>query len=92
MKKSDPKIKAEKLSDELTRVNPDAAGIDIGSASHFVAVPPGRDEEPVREFKSFTSDLYAIANWLKKCGIKTVAMESTGVLSDITFQLALSFN
>ena len=79
MKKSDPKIKAEKLSDELTRVNPDAAGIDIGSASHFVAVPPGRDEEPVREFKSFTSDLYAIANWLKKCGIKTVAMESTGV-------------
>lgn len=79
MKKNDHKIKDRKLSSELTRVNPDAAGIDIGSASHFVAVPPGRDEETVREFKSFTSDLYAIANWLKKCGIKTVAMESTGV-------------
>lgn len=79
MKKNDHKIKAPKLSGELTRINPDAAGIDIGSASHFVAVPPGRDEETVREFKSFTSDLYAITNWLKKCGIKTVAMESTGV-------------
>lgn len=79
MKMKDQKIKAAKLPSELTRVNPDAAGIDIGSASHFVAVPPGRDEETVREFKSFTSDLYAIADWLKKCGIKTVAMESTGV-------------
>lgn len=79
MKKNDHEIKAKKLSDKLTRINPNAAGIDIGSASHFVAVPPGHDEETVREFKSFTSDLYAIANWLKKCQIKTVAMESTGV-------------
>jgi hypothetical protein len=36
---------------ELT--HPNAAGIDIGSASHFVAVPPDRDDEPVREFASF---------------------------------------
>ena len=67
MKKNGHKIKARKLSSELTRVNPDAAGIDIGSASHFVAIPLGRDEETVKEFKSFTSDLYAIADWLKKC-------------------------
>lgn len=79
MKKNDPKSKIKKLSDKLTRINPDAAGIDIGSASHFVAVPSKRDKEAVREFKSFTSDLYALADWLKKCGIKTVAMESTGV-------------
>jgi transposase len=62
---------------ELT--HPNAAGIDIGSASHFVAVPPDRDDEPVREFKSFTSDLAALADWLTACGVDTVAMESTGV-------------
>jgi transposase len=58
---------------------PDAAGIDIGSASHFVAVPADRDEQPVREFASFTADLQALARWLKDCGIQIVAMESTGV-------------
>ena len=63
----------------LTITHPNAAGIDIGSASHFVAVPPDRDEEPVREFPSFTADLNALADWLKACGVDTVAMESTGV-------------
>jgi transposase len=63
----------------LTLAHPDAAGIDIGSASHFVAVPADRDEQPVREFKSFTADLYRLAQWLKDCGITAVAMESTGV-------------
>lgn len=56
-----------------------AAGIDIGSKSHFVAVPEGCDEVCVREFKSFTADLYELCVWLEKCGIETVAMESTGV-------------
>lgn len=56
-----------------------AAGIDIGSESHWVAVPEDRDEKPVREFRSFTQDLYALADWLVACGIETVAMESTGV-------------
>ncbi len=37
--------------------HPIAAGIDVGSESHFVAVPPDRDDEPVREFRSFTDDL-----------------------------------
>ena len=63
----------------LSVTHPDAAGIDVGSASHFVAVPPDRDDEPVREFKSFTADLIELADWLQRCGVKIVAMESTGV-------------
>ena len=60
-------------------INKDAAGIDIGSEEHWVAVPEDRDEEPVRSFGCFTADLQAMAQWLKTCGITTVAMESTGV-------------
>jgi hypothetical protein len=56
-----------------------AAGIDIGSEFHFVAVPPDRDEQPVRRFSAFTVDLLALADWLKRCGIDTVVMESTGM-------------
>ena len=63
----------------LSLTHPDAAGIDIGSASHWVAVPADRDDEPVREFASFTAELMALADWLQRCGIRTVAMESTGV-------------
>jgi transposase len=63
----------------LTLTHPNAAGIDIGSAAHYVAVPPERDDEPVREFPSFTADLHAMADWLEACGVDTVAMESTGV-------------
>ena len=48
----------------LELAHPNAAGIDIGSASHFVAVSPDRDDEPVREFKSFTEDLEGLADWL----------------------------
>ena len=47
----------------LEVAHPNAAGIDIGSASHFVAVPPDRADEPVREFRSFTEDLEALAEW-----------------------------
>ena len=63
----------------LTLKHPNAAGIDVGAASHFVAVPPDRDDEPVREFRSFTEDLHRIAQWLSSCGVDIVAMESTGV-------------
>jgi transposase len=63
----------------LKRINRHAAGIDCGSETHFVAVPPERDEEPVRSFKTFTGDLHRLADWLEACKIKTVAMESTGV-------------
>ena len=57
----------------------DAAGIDIGATEIFAAVPADRASENVRSFPTFTQDLYALAEWLKQCGIKTVAMESTGV-------------
>ena len=60
-------------------VHPNAAGIDIASQMHYVAVPPDRDETPVRKFGSFTADLHEIAHWLKQCGIDTIAMESTGI-------------
>jgi transposase len=63
----------------LQRIQPDAAGIDCGATSHFVAVPAQRDPEPVREFSTSTTDLHHLADWLVGCGIKTVAMESTGV-------------
>ena len=63
----------------ISLTHPNTAGIDIGSAAHFVAVPPERDDEPVREFASFTADLHRLADWLDACGVDTVAMESTGV-------------
>jgi transposase len=66
--------------DEMTVLHPRAAGIDIGSRSHFVAVPNDRPEEPaVREFGAYTPDLCAIADWLQARGVTTVAMEATGV-------------
>ncbi|MBZ5725185.1 MAG: IS110 family transposase [Acidobacteriia bacterium] len=63
----------------LQIVHPDAAGIDVGNKSHFVAVPEGRDAQPVQEFGSWTAELKRMAEWLKSCGIRTVAMQSTGV-------------
>jgi transposase len=62
-----------------TVVFPNAAAIDVGAASHWVAVPRERDDEPVREFGAMTDDLHALADWLLSCGIDTVALESTGV-------------
>jgi len=71
----------------LHTITPHAAGIDVGSHSHFVAVPPDRDPQPVREFAAFTADLAALADWLIACGIQTVAMESTGVYWIPLFQV-----
>lgn len=63
----------------LDRINPHVAGIDCGSAEHFVAVPPDRDPTPVRSFTTFTSDLLRLADWLVACRVTSVAMEATGV-------------
>lgn len=71
----------------LSQTYPNAAGIDIGSSSHYVAVPADRDDEPVREFRSFTTDLNRLADWLQACGVDTVAMESTGVYWIPLFEL-----
>jgi len=71
----------------LELAHPNAAGIDIGSANHFVSVPPDRADEPVREFKSFTEDLEQLADWLVRCGVDTVAMESTGVYWILLYEI-----
>src|SRR6266513_6342010 len=68
---------SEDLSLEV--IHPDAGGIDIGNESHYVAVPPGRDNQSVRRFGCTTAQLKAMAAWLKQCRIRTVAMQSTGV-------------
>jgi transposase len=72
-----PTGKGKSLS--LDCIEPNAAGIDVGATEIYVSVPPDRDAEPVRRFKSFTGDLREMAAWLVRCGIVTVAMESTGV-------------
>jgi transposase len=74
-------------ADALPQLTANAAGIDVGGTSHFVAVPADRDAEPVREFRAFTGDLYRLAEWLTACGIETVAMESTGVYWIPLFQV-----
>jgi transposase len=63
----------------LKSINSNVAGIDCGSAEHYIAVPPERDPTPVRSFKTFTADLYRLADWLASCGVTSIAMESTGV-------------
>src|SRR6516165_11006424 len=71
----------------LTVVNPDAAGIDVHSNMHMVCVPADRDANPVRQFGAHTADLHEIVAWLHKCGVKTVALESTGVYWIPLFEL-----
>jgi transposase len=76
--KTKPARKRAKTS-ILSIAYPDACGIDIGATSHFVAVPSDRDDEPVREFPAFTADLERLVQWLRRCRVTAVAMESTGV-------------
>ncbi len=59
----------------LPVLRPNAAGIDIGAREIYVAVPPDRDPHPVRAFPTFTSDLLELADWLKHCGVDTVAKQ-----------------
>jgi transposase len=83
------------VSDDLHITHPHAAGIDVHSREHWVAVPansvsgPPRDQLPahVRNFGTCTADLELLADWLTECGIKTVAMESTGVYWVPLFEL-----
>ena len=63
----------------LAALNRNAAGIDVGNAEHYVAVPAGRDSEPVQTFGSFTADLHRMAQWLKACCVETIVMQATGV-------------
>ena len=63
----------------LSQLNLNAADIDVGASSHFVAVPADRAEQPVQEVEAFTADLYRLADWLAECRVEAVVMESTGV-------------
>ena len=65
--------------EDIPVIQPNACGIDVGAESIFVCVPANRDPEPIREFSTFTCELKNMANWLRKCGVTTIAMESTGV-------------
>jgi transposase len=69
---SDPTTTIRKLHDR-------AAGIDIGAEEHWVCVDPGLCAQPIRRFGAFTVDLIELVGWLVQLGIKTVAMEATGV-------------
>jgi transposase len=71
------KMQSQDLSLEI--VHRDAAGIDIGNESHYVAVPSARDCQPVRRFGCTTAELKAMTDWLKQCEIRTIALQSTGV-------------
>jgi transposase len=77
-KKAKAKV-GDEIFEKLDVIHRDAAGIDIGSETHYVAVPEGRANPSVRTFGCFTPDLEAMADWLKECRVKTVVMESTGV-------------
>jgi transposase len=68
-------------------VNAHAAGVDIGSREHWVCVPPEATECNVRKFGTFTADLETLADWLKECGVSSVAMEATGVYWIPLFQI-----
>ena len=74
-----PPGKGNSRGSDLAVKNPEAAGIDVGARVHYVAVPEGRAEPSVRSFGAYTAQLDELVQWLQSCGIKTVAMESTGV-------------
>jgi transposase len=65
----------------------DAGGIDLGATEIWVAVPPDRCQSPIRRFGAFTQDLKALVAWVLECGIRTVAMEATGVYWIPLYQL-----
>lgn len=73
------KKRRSRSSGRLSTVNEHAAGLDVGSTFHVVAVGGDQDDDPVRTFRSFSGDLHRMADWLGSVGIKTIAMESTGI-------------
>jgi len=67
------------VTEGLPPLNLNAAGIDVGNAEHYVAVPPGRAPQAVQKFGSFTADLHRMGRWLKACKVDKVVMQATGV-------------
>lgn len=79
MRHGQKKQRPAQVDENMPAMNPNAAGIDVGSAEVWVSIPPDRDPEPIRRYETFTADLQALAQWLRHRGIESVAMESTGV-------------
>ena len=79
--------KHRKLDRSLPEMRPNAGGIDVGATEIFVAVPADRDADSVRSFPTFTENLHELADWLQRCRVDTVAMESTGVYWIPLFQI-----
>jgi transposase len=75
----------------LEVLRPHAAGIDVGNADHYVAVPAGRDPQSVQTFGSFTADLHRLGRWLLACRIQTVVMQATGVYWIGLYQILQSY-
>jgi len=71
--------KRKDVTEGLPPLNLNAAGIDVGNAEHYVAVPPGRAAQAVQKFGSFTADLHRMGQWLKACKVDRVVMQATGV-------------
>jgi transposase len=82
---------SKKGSPEFSVVHSHAAGIDIGATFHVVAVSPDCDSTPVRQFRSFTTDLHSLSQWLREVGITSIAMESTGVYWIPVFEILESY-
>ena len=87
MTKRTTRTRRKKAVASPRQLNLNAAGIDLGATVHYVAVPPERDPQTVRHFGTLTEDLEALADWLKACGVTTVAMEATGVYWVPLFQI-----
>ena len=74
-----PGTKKPRRKRDISPTHPNAAAIDIGATMHVAAVGPDKASEPVRSFGTFTGDLHRLADWFEQCGVRTIAMESTGV-------------
>ena len=78
---------SEKNTSKLSQLNPKCAGIDVGSAELFVCIAKNSTEQEVRSFSTFTADIKQMIEWLKKNGVKSVSMESTGSYWIVPYEL-----
>lgn len=83
--------KPSRTTPPLSVVHPDAGGVDIGASEIYASVPADRAEQVVEKFGTFTADLHQLAQWMVRCEVKTVAMESTGVYWIPLFEILESY-
>ena len=76
-----PKRSKSKDGRKMPIIHPNAAAIDVGATMHMAAVRADRAPEPVRSFGTFTADLHRLVDWFTECGVETVVMESTRMLT-----------